>query len=208
RRYSCAFLPRGRRGVQCDGRFTGRAVVVDARHAGAYVLTLIRAARDRLRRDLAPAARHAGSDLLQDVAFDKCGGQGLRRTGVPTLALGAGAGVVAIATIAAADLGRRHGTTARPTKEQALQKGLRRRSDRSRTPRTVLSQKRLDFLPSLKVDDRRLFSGMDLVAIAHPADVGDVGQQTVETAARKRSSAVDTAFSGHRLLGTPTPPIH
>src|SRR5262249_59514622 len=110
----------------------------------------------------------------------------LRRTGVPTLALGAGAGVIAVTPIAAADPGRRHGAATRPTKEQALQKGLRRRSDRSRTPRTVLSQKRLDFLPSLKVDDPRLFPGMDLVAIAHPADVGDVGQQTGETAARKR----------------------
>src|SRR5262245_63863153 len=126
------------------------------------------------------------SDLLQDVAFDECGGQRLRRTGVPPLALGGGAGVITVSSVAAADLGRRHGAAARPTKEQALQKGLRRRSDRSRTPRTVLSQKRLDFLPSLKVDDRRLLSGMDLVAIAHPADVGDVGQQTVETAARKR----------------------
>src|SRR5262249_55592757 len=180
------------RGLQSDGRFTGHAVVVDARYQVAQRLRL--------------AARHAGSDLFEDVAFDECGGQRLRRTGVPTLALGAGAGVITVSSVAAADLGRRHGTTARPAKEQALQKGLRRRSDRSRIPPTVLSQKRLDFLPSLKVDDRWLLSGMDLVAIAHWADVGDVGQQTVETAARKRSSAVDTAFSGHRLLGTPAPP--
>src|SRR5262249_57864614 len=109
-------------------------------------------------------------------------------------------------SVAADDVGRCHGAAARPTKEQALQKGSRRRSDRSRIPRTVLSQKRLDFLPSLKVDDGRLLSGMNLVAIAHLADVGDVGQYAIQAAARKRSSAVDTAFSGHRLLGTPTPP--
>src|SRR5262249_46787962 len=125
---------------------------------------------------LAPAAGPTRSNLFEDVAFDGRGGQRLRRTGVPTLALRGGTGVIAIPSIAAADLGRSHGTTARPTKKQALQQGLRRRPDRSRPPRTILSQERLDFLPSLLVDDCLLFAGMDFVAIAHLADVSDVGQ--------------------------------
>src|SRR5262245_39443507 len=63
---------------------------------------------------LAAATRHTRSELLEDVAFDGPGGQRLRRTSVPSLALGGGAGVIAITPIATANLGRRHGAAARP----------------------------------------------------------------------------------------------
>src|SRR5262249_3130126 len=128
------------------------------------------------------------------------------RAASPSLALGGGAGVIAITPIAAANLGRGHGAAARPAKEQALQQCRGRRAFRSRPPRPVLSQERLDFLPRLAVDDRGLFAGMDLVAIAHLANVGDVGQQPVQAASGKGSATMDAAFTGLRLLGTPTPP--
>src|SRR5262249_47256720 len=113
---------------------TGRTVVVDARHAVAQFL-LIRVTFGCQRLYLAPAARHTRSDLFEDVTFDGRSGQRLRRTGVPTLALGGGASVIAITAIAAANLGRRHGAAARPAKEQALQQCLGRCAFRSCPPR-------------------------------------------------------------------------
>src|SRR6516225_402969 len=155
---------------------------------------------------LVVAARHTRSELFEDVPFDGPGGQRLRQTGVPTLALGGGAGVIAVSPIAAANLGRRHGRAARPAKEQALQQCLGRCAYRFGPPRPVVDQARLDFPPYREVDNGRLFAGMDLVAIAHLADVGDVSQQPVQAAAGKGPATTDAAFTGLRLLGNPTPP--
>src|SRR5262249_44395394 len=115
---------RRRGGIKSDGHFTGGTVVVDARHTIAQALSLFGGTFGCLWLDLAPSARHASSDLLNDVAFDGPGGQRLRRAGVPSFALGRRAGVIAIPPIAAANLGRRHGAAARSAKEQALQQCL------------------------------------------------------------------------------------
>jgi len=107
--------------VQRAGDLTIGTVVVDPHHAIAEPETRIRGVSGRRGRT-APTV--AGLELLHHVLFDAGGGQRLRRAGVPTFALGGRAGVVAIAPMAARDLGRRHGAAARPAIEQASQQGL------------------------------------------------------------------------------------
>src|SRR5262249_708614 len=47
---------------------------------------------------------------------------------------------------------------------------------------------------------------LDLVSTTHLADRGDVGEQLVDAASRKRPAAMDMTAFGPRLLRAPTPP--
>ena len=85
-------------------------------------------------------------------------------------------------------VGRSHGVTAQPTEEQALEQSVGLVTGVRFAP-AIVAEQMLDLVPDIIIDDGLVLAGVDFVLIADLAEVGDVGEELVQSALGERPIA-------------------
>ena len=129
-----------------------------------------------------------GTELFEHGVFHRVRWQRLGRAAVRPQFLPGGADVVTVLLATDDAVGRGHGVMAQPAEEQALEQGVGLVMSVRLAPAVVAKQV-LNLVPGIVVDDGLVFAVVDLVFIADLAQIGDVGEELVQSALGKRPTA-------------------
>ena len=147
-----------------------------------------------------------GAQLFEHGVFHRVRWERLGRAAVRAQFLPGSADVVTVLLATDDAVGRGHGVTAQPAKEQALEQGIGLVMS-VRLAAAVVAKQVLDLVPDIVSDDGLVFAVVDLVFIADLAEVGDVGEELVQSALGERPAATLVPLLGLPALGSPAQSI-